>query len=276
MQRLNLIPLMVLAVACLGYAQKSGGTAATTSTGTATTGTMPANSGTTTPGATTPSVGPATETPMAPANPTTVNPGNPGAVTGGSPIVPSSSVPTVNSNSTLQNATTNDGVVNGRAAGTGPVVQTFHLETQTSGTETAVPNAPGTGSPIVNPTSTSSNALPTSGPEIISAGDLAGMTYVGAVGAPAGASANQPAMAQVDNRSLGEIAAQYKRAHSTQNARVITNDDVARLNARNDINVMGPNNNTALPQGETATPPARRQPQQQQPPQKRSPFTPKQ
>jgi hypothetical protein len=267
MQRLNLILLMILAVACLGYAQKSGSTGAV-SGGTA--ATMPANGGTTTPGSTTPSIGRATETPMAPTNPTTVNPGNPGAPTGGSPIVPSSAVPTVNSNSTLQNAV-NNGVIGNGGAGTGQVVQSFHLETQTSGAETAVPNAPGTGSPILS--QPNANADLATGPEMVTPGDLAGMTYAGAVGAPAGASANQPQAAQVDNRSLGEIAAVYKRAHATQNSRVFTNDDVQRLNARNDVNVMGPNNNTALPQGETATPP---QVQQQQAPQKRSPFTPKQ
>jgi hypothetical protein len=93
--------------------------------------------------------------------------------------------------------------------------------------------------------------------------DMAGMTYAG----------SSYAGEAVDNRSLAEIAAQYKRNRATQNARVITNDDVARLNARSDVNVMGAEDNAALPQGEEA--PAPQQPPTQQKPQKRSPFSPR-
>src|SRR3954463_652038 len=81
-----------------------------------------------------------------------------------------------------------------------------------------------------------------------------------------------------DNRSLAEVAAQYKRNRATQNARVFTNEDFQRLNARNDANVMGSNQNAALPQGEGDAQQQQQQQQQAAPAngQKRSPFTPKQ
>jgi len=98
--------------------------------------------------------------------------------------------------------------------------------------------------------------------------DTHGMVYAGAV------YSGEPA----DNRSLAEIAAQYKRSRATQNARVFTNEDIQRLNARNDVNTMGANQDQTLPQGEgevEATAPPQ-QPQQPVKGQKRSPFTPKQ
>jgi len=70
----------------------------------------------------------------------------------------------------------------------------------------------------------------------------------------------------------------YKRSRATQNARVFTNEDIQRLNARNDVNTMGANQDQTLPQGEgevEATAPPQ-QPQQPVKGQKRSPFTPKQ
>jgi hypothetical protein len=100
------------------------------------------------------------------------------------------------------------------------------------------------------------------GPAIIDvAGDLAGMTFV---------NGNLPAEQAADNRSLGEIAAQFRRQRNTQ-AHVYTNDDIARLNARNDVSIMGANQNVALPQGEGA--PAQQQPAVKKN-QKRTPFTP--
>ena len=277
MQRLNLVLVLILGLACFGFAQKSGG-AAGTSTGMSTT--APANTGTTTPGTTTPSTGSSTLTPIAPAEPTTVNPGNPDATTGGSPIVPQSTVPTNDSNTQLQNSSVG-GVTTGGGTGA-PVTPNFHLETELppAGVSSTVSGAtPGISSSAVgagqnsgpqtytvpvlqNVPSPQPNANAAAGSSSIQ--DTYGMQYAGASFAAQAA----------DNRSLAEIAAQYKRSRATQNARVITNEDIARLNARNDVNVMGTNANTALPQGETAAPPAQAQPQSS-PKQKRSPFSPK-
>jgi hypothetical protein len=212
-----------------------------------------------------------------------VNPGNPEAPTGGSPMVPGSSVPTTTSNDQLNNfnGSNTNGV--GSTGGVGQIAPSFHLETELpppgvteNGTGTAgVTN----GGPAGNSSSLSGSVAvydtpgrgaradngASSGPEIVDvAGDLAGMTYAGS---------NLPAQQAEDTRSLGEIAAQYKRNRSVQAAHVYTNEDIDRLNARNDAGVMGANQNVALPEGEGA--PA----QQQQSPalkknQKRSPFTP--
>lgn len=251
MRRLSLVLLTVIAFACAGFAQKSssGSTTAVPSA-------PPSGSqvNTTTPATTAPATT-GTQTPLAPGTTSTVNPGTPEAPTGGSPMVPGSSVPTATSNQQLNNATTGNGVVSVGAGG--QVVQSFHLDTQPDGTEVAVPNAPGSGSPI----------LPSTAP-VVSSGeaaapvstDMSGMVYV---------SGNLPQQ-QVDSRSLGEIAAQYKRNRSVQAAHVYTNEDIDRLNARNDVNVMGPNQNAALPQGEGA--PAQQPAVKKS--QKRSPFTP--
>ena len=282
MRRITFVLLTLFAFACVSFAQKSSGGASSgsagstgMSTGSASTGSVAGTTPTTT------STG--QQTPLAPANPTTVNPGNPDAATGGSPLVPVSAVPTTNSNEQLNNATNSNIGGVGSTGGVGQVAPSFHLETQMPG---AGVTANGTGSPagVTNNgspgnSSTLSGSVPvydnprasgsnnaTSGPVIVDvAGDLAGMTFVNGGNAPA-------QQASEDSRSLGEVAAQYKRNRSVQAAHVYTNEDIDRLNARNDSGVMGPNQNVALPEGEGA--PA----QQQQPAvkrnQKRSPFTP--
>lgn len=277
MHRQILILIVLFAVA---------GACAQTSSGSSSRGTVPpappaGSSATTTTTAPAPNAMPTTsgqQTPLAPGTTTTVNPGNQTAPTGGAPIVPGSAVPTSNTTST-----TNTGVVGTTTtvAPAGAVTPSFHIETQmppagVSSTVTGVPagvsssggagqnSAPTTYSVgVMNSPRNDVNPNPNA-ESVPNIADVSGMVYAGA--AFAGEAA--------DNRSLGEIAAQFKRNRATQNARVITNEDIARLNARNDVNVMGAADNAALPQGEEAAP-AEPQAQPRPKPHKRSPFAPK-
>jgi hypothetical protein len=296
-QRLCFILILSLAVACAGFAQSAGGSSAGasggaagstgTTTGTATTGTAPAQGGTaaTTPLAppagagvsNAPANGTAQQTPMAPPAGSGVDPAP--AATG-----TNNANGTGNENNTGNNTTTNSnsnltGGIVGSSTGATPTTPLVHLETVMPGpgASSNQPGAPAGASSMTNPVGSPSSPTtytvpmqentqqPQFNPNAASTGpmiqDMNGLVFAnGAVSAEA-----------TDNRSLAEVAQQYKRNRATQNARVITNDDIARLNARNDVNVMGANQNAALPQGEGAAPAANAAPANR----KRSPFTPK-
>lgn len=298
MHRLCLVLILSLAVVCAAEVQSSSGSASGSSTpaappaGSAVSGSNSTTLGnaTTTPSGTTttgtqsntvPNTAPATsgqQTPVAPGTTTTVNPGNPTAPSGGAPLVPGSAVPTADSNA----AGSRTGVVGTTTSSpTGAVAPSIRLETQmpppgASSTVTGVPagvsssgragqtSAPTTYTvPVLNSPRFEANPDPNAVADAVpNTADFAGMTYAGASVTGQGA----------DNRSLAEIAAQYKKDRATQNARVITNEDIARLNARSDVSMTGAADNAALPQGEEAAQP---RPAQRPKQQKRSPFAPK-
>lgn len=247
MHRFTLILLVLLTVACVGYAQTSSSTPPAPPAGSAVAAPQPAQPGT-----------------VLPPEPGTTATDNAGNVSSGAKV------------NTLGVA----GIVGTAAPGAvTPEIQ-FVTVMPPAGATSNMPGTPAgaTSSPAPLPASApmtysvgvQRNAVreqpsPSAASEESMALDLSGAVFVGAT-------APQEA---VDNRSLGEIAAQYKRNRATQNARVITNEDIARLNARSEMNVMGTQDNAALPQGEEAAPADAQQPQPLPKGKKHSPFAPK-
>jgi hypothetical protein len=300
-RRLSFILLLSAVFAWAAFAQtgtSSGGTSGGSATGTSSTGTATTGTGTTgtapAPGstaATTPIAPPAgsgvTGTAPATGGTAATTPIAPPAGSGVDPATGTATSGTTNANGTGVNTNNNTGFnggVVGNTTGGAPMAPEVHIETvmPAPGATSNQPGAPAGATSMTNPVGTPSspntfsvpvqeNATqpqrdPNAGSNAATMQDMNGLVFAnGAVSAEA-----------ADNRSLAEIAAQYKRGRSTQNARVITNDDIARLNARNDVNVMGANQNAALPQGESAAAPAQQQPATAAPAnRKRSPFTPK-
>ena len=250
MQRLIFVFIVIFAVACAGFAQSSGSIPMAPPAGAGVSGNATGS--------------PSGQTPLAPAP--------------GEGVTPAAGASTTNNGNVTSTGVTTSGGVIGTTVGAGPVAPEVHLETampgpgassSTAGAPAGVssnPNNVGTpSSPTTYTVSAIENAAQpkvdsnaAAGPAAIQ--DTNGMVYAGA--AYSGEA--------VDNRSLAEIAAQYKRGRVTQNAHVYTNADVARLNPRNDVNVMGANQNASLPQGEGDAPQTTAKKNQ-----KRSPFAPK-
>ena len=276
MHRLSLIVVLILAAA-VAFAQtsSSGSTPAAPPSGSSVTATSPTGTDTGT------SAGTNANTPAPATTSAAPQPAQPGTAL---PPAPGTTSTTTNPAPVTSNTTVNTtGVVGTGNAAPGAVSPEIHFETvmPAPGATSNMPGAPAgaTSSPttpgtISAPTTFSvgvqKNALqPQANPNAEEAPaaylDLSGKSFAGAT------TTAQPA----DNRSLAEIAAQYKRGRVTQAGKVFTNEDIARLNARSDVNVMGAQDNAALPQGEEAAPADEQQPQGPPKGKKHSPFAPK-